>query len=132
MALSVLTAERNTLITAYGALFNSGTIEVYSGAVPADVNASLGAAVLLGTLSFSASAFGAASAGTITAAAITQDSAADASGTASFCRARKTGAGTYIEQGTAGVGSGDYQFNTTTIVAGGPISCTAMTRTWGA
>lgn len=132
MAVTILTAERNTLITAYGALFNSGTLEIYGGAVPADVNAALGGATLLGTLTFSASAFGAASSGSITAASITQDSAADASATATFYRARKTGGGTYIEQGTCGVGTGDLQLNTTTIVAGGPISCTSFVRTFGA
>lgn len=100
--LSLLTAIKNALLDTYGANFNSGTIELYSGSVPADCNAALGAAVLMGTGTFGATAFAAAAAGSMSANPITQDGAADASGPASFYRARKSGAGTYIEQGAVG------------------------------
>lgn len=100
--LSLLTNVKNALLDAFGANFNNGTIEFYSGAVPANCDAALGGAVLLGTATFGATAFAAAAAGSMSANAITQDSAADASGLASFYRARKSGAGTYIEQGAVG------------------------------
>ena len=56
MAISIRTADKNTLLDTYGAMFNSGTIKVYAGSVPADVNAELGSPTLLGTLTFGATA----------------------------------------------------------------------------
>ncbi len=84
MTLSINTPIANAQLDAYGAYFNSGTLNVYSGEVPADAATALGGAVLLGTLSMGATAFSAAADGSMSANAITQDSAADAGGTASF------------------------------------------------
>jgi hypothetical protein len=128
MTISVAVLDRNTLLTAFGALFNSGTIDIFTGAAPTNTtDADTG--TKLGTLTFGATAFGTAAAGSITANAITQDSAADATGTAGYYRCRKTGGGAVIEQGTCGVGTGDLQLNTTSIVIGGPIQVTSFVRT---
>lgn len=130
MSLSIATPIKNALLDSYGVNFNGGTLKIYSGAVPADANASLGAAVVLGTLAFGATAFQAASGGSMSANAITQDSSADASGEATFYRAFKSDGVTPIEQGsiTATGNGGDLQLNTTTIVQGGPILVTDLTR----
>ncbi len=129
MTISVLTATRQTVLSNYAANFDAGALEIYSGSVPADVNASLGAAVLLGSLTFGSPAFSV-SGGTATANAITQCASAAAAGTASFYRARKTGGGAYIEQGTISTSGADLNMNTTTVYLGGPIQCTSFIRTW--
>jgi hypothetical protein len=129
MAISILAATRNSLLDTYGALFNSGDLKIYAGSVPANADAALGGATLLGTLTFSATAFPAASAGSITANAITQDAQADATGTASFYRALKSDHSTVIEQGTVGTSGADLNLNTTSIVINGPIQVTSLVRT---
>lgn len=117
------------LITELG---TNALVRVYSGAVPANVAASLGAAVQLGELACSSTFALAPSGGVITANAITQDSAADATGTASFFRVLTSG-GTPKWQGTCGGTAqstvGDLQLNSTAIVVGGPIAVTALALT---
>lgn len=130
MAISIATGVKNSTLDSYTANFNSGTLKIYGGSVPADANASLGGATLLGTLSFGSTAFAAASGGSASANAITQDSSADATATATFYRALKSDGTTVIEQGsiTATGGGGDLTFNTTSIVTGGPIVVSSFTR----
>jgi hypothetical protein len=75
-----------------GTAFDGGTarINVYTGSQPADAN-SAATGTLLGTLTPASDVFGAASGAVITAAAITQDSAADNSGTPGWVRVYRTG-----------------------------------------
>jgi hypothetical protein len=127
MSISIAVNTRNAQLTTYGANFNSGTLVLYSGSVPATADASLGAAVALVTLPFSASAFGTASAGSMTANAITQTNAG-ASGTASFYRCFNSSS-VCIEQGLVGTSGADLNMNTTAIVAGGPVQITSFIRT---
>lgn len=128
MAISITTAIRNALLDAYGANFNNGTLKLYAGSVPADANTALSGQTVLGTLNFGATAFAAASGGSMSANAITQDSSADATGTAAFYRAFKSDGTTVIEQGTIGTSGADLNLNTTSIVAGGPIQVTSFVR----
>jgi len=128
MSISIATAIKNALLDAYGANFNNGTLKIYAGSVPADANAALGSPTLLGTLTFGATAFQSANAGSMSANAITQDSAADATNTATFYRAFKSDGTTCIEQGTIGTSGADLNLNTTSIVAGGPIQVNSFTR----
>lgn len=126
------TTARNTLATSFGNLFNSGTIAIRTGAPPTNVgDASTG--TLLGTLSFSASAFGSPVTGVITAAAITPDSSADNSGDAGYFRGYANGGGDTAAhmQGTAGVAGDtpDLVFDNKTIVAGGTIAISSLTVT---
>lgn len=106
----------------------AGSIKVYSGSAPADVAAALGGATLLGTLPLSATSFPTAVGGTnevlATANAITSDTSADASGTASFFRAVNN-AGTAVIQGTVGTSLADMIVNTTAVTAGDTIACTS-------
>jgi hypothetical protein len=110
----------------------AGTIAIRTGSPPTNVgDASSG--TLLGTCTFSATAFGAASTGVATAAAITSDTNADASGDAGYFRVYKgAGADTAaLFQGTAG-NSGDtpdMTFDNKSIVAGGTIAISAFTVT---
>jgi hypothetical protein len=105
----------------------TGTIMIRTTGQPTNVSDSPGG-VLLGTCTFSATAFGAASTGVATAAAITSDTSADASGTAGHFVIRTGGAANHSD-GTCGQGSGDLSFDNNVIVLGGTIAISSMTVT---
>lgn len=110
----------------------AGTIAVRTGPPPTNVgDASSG--TLLGTLTWAATAFGSASSGTATAASITSDTSADASGDAGYFRAYAGAAGdtAALFQGSAGesADSPDLVFDNKSIVAGGTIAISSFTIT---
>jgi hypothetical protein len=106
----------------------AGTIKIYTGTIPTDADTALGAQTLLATLTFSATAFGSASNGVATAAAITSDSSADATGTAAWARVAN-GAGTTQFDCTVGTSGDDINFNTVSFVTGAVIAISSMTVT---
>ena len=106
----------------------AGTIKIYTGTIPTNADTAVGAQTLLATLTFSATAFGAASNGVATAAAITSDSSADATGTAAWARIA-SGAGTTQMDVTVGTSGDDINFNTVSFVAGATVSITSLTYT---
>lgn len=133
MALNTIisTAARNAMVDALTALLNAGgagSIKVYTGTQPAGPGTAVGAQVLLGTLTLSATAFGASSGGTATAAAIASDTSADNTGTAAWFRAA-SGAGTAVIDGSCGTSSADLILDSVSIVAGGVIAASAWTIT---
>jgi hypothetical protein len=103
-----------------------GTITIRTSTQPTNVGDSENGS-LLGTLTFAATAFGASSTGTATAASITSDTSADDSGTAGHFRIFRN-AGIHSDR-TCGQGSGDMDFDNAVIVAGGTIAVSAMTIT---
>jgi len=113
------------------AKMNSGTIQIRSGAVNDPDSAAIG--TLLGTLTFGATAFLAATDdGTDASAvanAITDDSSADATGTAGHFRCLDSGGTNCIGIGTitATGGGGDMEMNNVSITSGGVISCNSFT-----
>ena len=78
-------AARNAALNAMFDLLNTGYLRIYSGTQPANVAAAI-TGTLLAELTFGATAFAAASAGSKTANAITQDSSANATNTATHYR----------------------------------------------
>lgn len=106
----------------------AGTIKIYTGTIPTDADTALGAQTLLATLTFSATAFGNASNGVATAAAITSDTSADATGTAAWARIAN-GAGTTIMDVTVGTSGEDINFNTVSFVTGATVSISSLTVT---
>jgi hypothetical protein len=133
MALSLATSARNAAADGVVDLLDAGsgpgTIQIRTGAKPATPNTAA-SGTLLGTLTFSDPAFGAASNGVATANAITSDNVADASGTAGYFRALDSN-GAAVFDGTIGLtGSGaDLIMNDVAIVAGGIIAISALTYT---
>lgn len=132
----ISTACRNAACDAIVDLIDAGTgagtVAVRTGTPPTNVaDASTG--TLLGTLTFSTTAFGDASSGTATAASITSDTNADASGTAGHFRVYAGAAAdtAALMQGTAGesADSTDMTFDNKTIVAGGTIAISSFTLT---
>lgn len=108
-------------------LFASGYLRIYSGTQPATADTALSGNTLLAELRFGATAFGSASSGVLTANAITADSSADNSGTASFFRALKSDGTTALMDGSVGTASANMIVATTTITAGQTVSCSSFT-----
>ena len=109
----------------------SALIRIYDGAQPATPETAIGAQVLLAELTGGAGAFaGAAAAGVLTANAITNDSSANATGTAAWFRILTSGATAKID-GTVGTGTHDMVINNTSIATGQVVSISALTITAG-
>ncbi len=83
---------------------------------------------VLAELTFASTAFGAASNGVATAASITADSSANASGTAA-CFRWLDGSNVAYVQGDVGTSGAALNLVTTTIVAGQPVQVTSTTFT---
>src|SRR5688572_27759794 len=83
----------NAACDAMAALLNGGTLKIYTvgSGIPATAATAITDQVLLATLTLGNPAFGAAVAGVATANAITGDTSADATGTASFYRLLTSG-----------------------------------------
>lgn len=108
------------------------TLRIYSGTVPTDVDAALGAAVLLAEMTLATPAFNAATASgddviCVNPATIT-DASANASGLASFFRV-VCATTTRQAQGTIGtIGSGaDMEMAQPNLVAGSPVDISSLT-----
>ena len=124
-------------VDAVAALCNSGTIKIYTGSQPTDANTALGAQTLLATLTMSSTAFGASSASgsagskivTATANTITDDSSADATGTAAWFRVLKSNGTAIVMDGSVGTSGCDLNLATTSIVSGADVAITSFTIT---
>lgn len=121
-------AAANAEAAALAALLNNGYLRIYSGTKPANANTALSGNTLLAELRFAATAFPAAVAGLLTANAITADSSADASGTASFFRALESDGTTVVMDGTVGTSGTNMIVPTTTITAAQTVSCSSFTH----
>lgn len=131
MTLGIATALRNGYLDDINAAINAGAgaglLRVYDGTRPATGGA---ATTLLAELTFTDPAAGAAAAGVLTFSAITKDSSANATGTATWCRVVDS-TGAFVLDGSVGTSGADYNLNTTSITAGVEVSCTSATLTAG-
>lgn len=130
-ATAATNAARDAAINAVAARTNGGSLRIYGGTAPADANAALSGNTLLAQLPLSATAFGAAVNGVVTANAITTDTAADATGTPTFFRLHASG-GAAEYQGTAGASGQELNLADLTggqIIAGAPVSVSSLTLT---
>lgn len=119
----------NSLCDTMAALLNTGYIRIYDGTQATNADTALGAQTLLAELRFGATAFGAASNGVATANAITADSSANATGTATWFRCLKSDGTTVVFDGSVGTSAADLVLTTTSIVSGASVSITTMTLT---
>lgn len=127
-------ALANTYAVAALAALDSGAgpalLKFYTASQPAGPNIAITSQTLLGTLTCSDPA-GTISGRVLTFSAITDDSAADSSGAATWARMLDSdGNAVHDFTVTATGGGGDITLNTTTIVAGGPIQITSFTITF--
>jgi len=128
MTLGISTTARNgmldALTTAVGA---SGKIRIYDGTRPATGGT---ATTLLAELPCSATFAPAASGGVLTLNAITSDTSADATATATWFRILTSG-NTAVIDGSVGTSGADLNLNTTSIVAGATVAISSFTITAG-
>ena len=110
-------------------LLNNGYLRIYSGTQPATADTAVTTQTLLAELRWNATAFGAASSGVATANAITADTSADNTGTATWFRALKSDGTTVVFDGSVGTSGADLNLNSTSISAGAAVSVTSFTYT---
>jgi hypothetical protein len=119
----------NAACDAMAALANSGRLKIYDGTQPATADTAVTTQNVLADLTMNATAFGAAVAGVATANAITSDTSADATGTATWFRLYKSDNTTVICDGSVGTASADMILTTVSIVAAAAVSITSFTLT---
>jgi predicted amidohydrolase YtcJ len=127
--LKLSNATVNAEADAHSALLNSGYLRIYDGTQPTNADTAIGAQVLLAELRFGATAFAAASAGVATANAITSDSSANATGTATWYRTLKSDGTTVVSDGSVGTSGANLNLNSVAITAGAAVDCTAFVFT---
>ena len=128
MAIKTSIVARNAELDALAPLFNTGYLRIYTGAQPATPE-TVASGVLLAELRFNATAFAAASGGIIAANAITSDTAADATGTAGWCRALKSDGTTALIDGDVSTSGAFLNLNSVAIQAGATVAVTAYSIT---
>lgn len=131
MAIAYVSTLRNTRMDAINTAVNAGPaaglLRIYDGTRPATGGT---ATTLLAELTFTDPAFAAASGGVLTASAITQDSSANATGTATWFRVVDSTAAIVMD-GNVGTSGSDLNLTTTAIVITQPVSVTSFVLTEG-
>lgn len=130
MPLALTNAQASRAADAVTARCNNGVLRLYSGAVPANADAALSGNTMLAEVTFGATAFAPAVNGVATANAISQDSAIDASGTATFFRAFESGGTVAVFQGTVAVSGADLNVTpSVSLIQNGTLSISSLTYT---
>lgn len=122
-------AQLDAITTALDAGAGAAIMRTYSGSVPANLDTALsGQTVLSENTMTTPNPFGSATGSTpasMSAAAISNDTSANASGTPTFCRFFDSDLNPVLQL-SAGVGSGEVNF-LTAITAGQPVQVTSIT-----
>lgn len=103
-------------------------LRIYDGSRPATGGT---ATTLLAELTGNATFAPSASGGVLTLNAITADSSANATGTATWFRWVQSDGTTHVMDGSVGTSGADLNFNTVSIVAAASVSVTSWTITCG-
>jgi hypothetical protein len=128
MAIAYATTLRNAMLDEITAAAGaSALLRIYDGSRPATGGA---ATTLLAELTCNATFAPGAASGVLTLNAITQDSSANATGTATWFRITTSG-GTFVLDGNVGTSGSDLNLTTTSIVATQPVSVTSFSITEG-
>jgi pseudouridine-5'-phosphate glycosidase len=122
---AVRNARADAITTQAG---GSCKLRIYNGTRPATGGT---ATTLLAELTCNATFAPGASGGVLTLNAITQDSSADATGTATWARIVKSDGTTHILDCSVGTSAADIILNTTSIVAGAAVAVTSAVLTEG-
>lgn len=133
MAISYATAIRNSRLdvvtTAIDAGAGAALIRIYDGTRPA-TGAAITTQVLLAELTMGDPSFPAASAGAMSANAITNDASANATGTASWFRVVDS-TGAFVMDGDVGTSGSDLNLNSVSITSGVTVSVSSFALTAG-
>lgn len=123
---------RNAMLDAINAIVGaSGKIRIYSGTRPTNVDTALSGNTVLAELALTATAFATAASGTHACNTISNDAAADATGTAAFASVLTSGNVRVIDFNVGTSGS-DLNLNTVAIVANAIVSITSQSFTLAA
>lgn len=129
MALAYATNLRNARMDAITTFAGgSALLRIYDGTRPATGGT---ATTLLAELTCNATFAPAASGGVLTLNAITQDSSANATGTATWFRIVKSDGTTHVLDGNVGTSGSDLNLTTTSIVATQPVGVASAVLTEG-
>lgn len=129
MAIAYAATLRNSMLDAITtAAGSSALLRIYDGTRPATGGT---ATTLLAELTCNATFAPGASSGALTLNAITQDSSANSSGTATWFRIVKSDGTTHVLDGNVGTSGSDLNLTTTTIVATQPVSVSSFVITEG-
>lgn len=129
MAIAYAATLRNSMLDAITTLAGaSALLRIYDGTRPATGGT---ATTLLAELTCNATFAPGAAAGVLTLNAITQDSSANSSGTATWFRIVKSDGTTHVLDGNVGTSGSDLNMTTTTIVATQPVSVSSFVITEG-
>ena len=124
-----VTAIRNAMLDAITtAAGNAALLRIYDGTRPATAGT---ATTLLAELTCGTPFAAGASSGVLTLGAITQDSSANATGTATWFRIVKADGTTFVLDGNVGTSGSDLNLTTTSIVITQPVSVTSFVITEG-
>jgi hypothetical protein len=107
---------------------NAALLRIYDGSRPATGGT---ATTLLAELTCGSPFAAAAVNGVLTAGAITQDSSANATGTATWFRIVQSDGSTFVLDGNVGTSGSDLNLTTTSIVSGQPVSISSFVITEG-
>lgn len=134
MAVQLATATQNAMADAAVDLIDGGAgagpIKIYTASQPANANTAVAAQTLLATFTLDDPAFGAASSGVCTLAAVPVSTTGVAAGTAAWFRCASSTPGTVFDGSvTATGGGGQLQLNSTTISNGVTVEITSGTFT---
>ena len=110
-------------------LLDGGYLRIYDGSQPATVDTAITTQTLLAELAFGTPAFGSAANGVATANAITADSSANNSGTATWFRCFKSDGTTAVMDGSVDTATANLILTNTAITAGGVVTVNALTYT---
>jgi hypothetical protein len=122
---------RNAMLDAITTTVGGSALwRIYDGSQPAGPGTAVTTQVKLAELTCNTTFAPAASGGVLTLNSITQDSSADATGTAAWWRLLTSGATACID-GTAGTSGSDLNLNSTAITAGAIVQISSATFTAG-
>ena len=128
MALGIVDTTRNNMLAEITAsIGTSGLLRIYDGTQPATGGT---ATTLLAELPLSATAAPTPSGGVLTFSTITDDSSANATGTATWFRLATSG-GAAVVDGTVSTSGADLNFDSVSFVSGGTVSVSSFTITAG-
>ena len=107
---------------------NAALLRIYSGTRPATGGT---ATTLLAELTCATPFASGAASGVLTWGTVTQDSSANATGTATWFRLVQSDGSTHVMDGDVGTSGSDLNLTTTSIVSGQPVSISSATITRG-
>ena len=132
MTLGINVTTRNAMLDAITTRAGaSALLRIYDGTQPATGGT---ATTKLAELTCNATFAPAASSGVLTLNAITSDTSADATGTATWFRIVQSGGSTHVLDGsvsTVAAGTGDLQLDSVSVVLGGTVAVSSATITAG-